>query len=94
MSEAYVDPQKLTAFAEELHSTNSLITSRIAELAGRVAKLGASWRDPQFDEFRSRMVRTQQHLELFSNEVRRAVAQLRIDAEAAREVQRVNMPNR
>lgn len=94
MSDVYVDPQKLDAFATELRSTNELVTKRMDELSNLVAKLGASWRDPQFGEFRGRMMKTKAHLELFSVEVKRAVAQLQIDAEAAREYQRVDLPNR
>jgi uncharacterized protein YukE len=94
MSNVHVDPQKLDAFATELRTMNEVVTKRMDELSNLVGKLGESWRDAQFGEFRTRMVKTKAHLQLFSVEAKRAIAQLQIDAEAARELQRLEMPDR
>jgi len=90
-STAYVDPEKLREFAQELRAYATFIDNSMAQVRSDLAQLGQTWRDHEYAAFREALVRTQRLLKQFAEDTRRTEALLVRDAEAAK-ASRIPLP--
>lgn len=90
-SAAYVDPEKLQEFAQQLKAYATFIDNSMAQVRSDLGQLGESWRDHEYEAFREALVRTQRLLKEFAEETRRTEALLVRDAEAAK-ASRIRLP--
>lgn len=90
MSElAYVDPQKVRHFADDLQAVLNDYRRAMEMLEGQLGRLSASWRDDQFDTF-AREVRTTRRILLeFVDEGMKARLVMLDDAELAEAAQKI-----
>lgn len=88
---AHVDPVKLVDFADKLSKTLGNYQKALDVLSARLASLGRSWRDEQYQEFCREVATTRRIIEEFIREGQAARQNLLQDAEKARAYQAINL---
>jgi len=91
MAQAYVDPEKLRDFANQLKSFAGNIEHIMDLLKGAMGRLGESWRDQEYMKFAQQYMAAQQLLSRFVEETRKTAPLLERDAQAIEEYQRYHL---
>jgi uncharacterized protein YukE len=86
-SQIHVDPEKLRSFADGLTSFVDVVEEQINTLKRNVSHLGDTWRDQEFERFKSEFESAQHFLSQFAEEARQTVPSLKQDAEKIQEYQ-------
>jgi uncharacterized protein YukE len=89
--QAYVDPEKLREFADDLSSLARRIRELDKEFESELARLGQTFRDAEYDRFKAHFLTSQQKLARFVDEVQIVVPKLRQDAEDVAASRRVRL---
>jgi hypothetical protein len=89
MSQAYVDPEELRAFAGKLKSFAEFVDGQANSITTDLGRLGETWRDQEYEDFVKYFNRTKQLLRKFTDEAKRAVPLLERDANLAEEFLRL-----
>jgi hypothetical protein len=85
MSQVYVDPQQLRAFASKLKSFAEFVDGQANSITTDLGRLGETWRDQEYDDFIEYFNRAKQMLRKFTEETNRTVPLLERDADLAEE---------
>ena len=85
------DPEKLRGFAGDLKKFNETILQTIDKLNRETNRLGNSWRDQEFEKFRSNFIPTVQALKEFTGESEKLIPKLRKHADSIEEYQKKNI---
>ena len=91
MPQAYVDPQSLRQFADELRQFNEFIEEILADLNQKINRLGQTWRDQEYEKFMRIFQGTKRLLESFSAEADAIIPQLENEAELAEKFHKIQM---
>lgn len=91
MSQIRQDPQKIREFCSELNSHVMYWGNSVMALENYTARLGSSWRDEQFEEFRLEVIRLRRSLDGFCDQTRQAIALLIEDAEKLEKLQNIKV---
>ena len=91
MPQAYVDPQSLRQFADELRQFNEFIEETLADLNQKINRLGQTWRDQEYEKFMRVFQGTKRLLESFSVEASAIIPQLENEAELAEKFHKIQM---
>jgi hypothetical protein len=86
----HVDPDRLRLLAEELSMFSNDIKVELQVLDLGVSKLGATWKDEGYEEFRNAIQPIRRVLDTFHQEIVRTKPRLLEDAEAIRQYQRLH----
>ena len=90
-SQASVDPEGLRQLAGDLSRLASTIHELGQDLDNKLARLGETFRDEHYHEFRSVVLGSSQMLTAFADEVRTLAPKLRQDAEDIAASQRIRL---
>lgn len=88
MSEAFVQPEKLRAFANQLRGYAELTGNCMGTLNTQLQRLGSSWRDQEYDRFEQEFQKTKAQLVALQAEIQKLVPELESDAQKADEIHR------
>lgn len=89
MSQVYVDPEELRAFASKLKSFAEFVDGQANSITTDLGRLGETWRDQEYEDFVKYFNRTKQLLRKFTDEAKRTVPLLERDANLAEEFLRL-----
>ena len=81
MQQIRQDPQKLRDFCDQLNSHASYWQSSIGQLETYMSRLGQTWQDEQFNEFRQEVTQLKSSLDEFAAVTRTTISELLQDAE-------------
>lgn len=87
-NQACVDPESLLALAGDLSNLANKIEEMDSDLQNALAKLGATFRDEHYEQFRARFLGSRQKLGSFVEVLRDLTPKLRQDAEDVSAAQR------
>ena len=93
-TQAHVDPESLRKFAEQLAQFADFVTEMDQKMTVELAGLAESCADAGFDDFRDHFHQSRQKLHAFVNEARKAVPDLKKDAELAEIAQGIRSDGR
>ncbi len=93
MRKAFIEPERLRKFAADLGRFRSDINDLTSRLSGNLNRLGDSWQDDGYREFKEHLERTKQRLSKFSDIVEQTLPKLERDAHAAEEIHKGGIPN-
>jgi hypothetical protein len=79
----HVDPARLRAFSEQILQTLGSYRRSLQQLDTTLGRLGRSWRDEQYTQFRAEVINTRQTIEEFINKANVAREHMLDDAKAA-----------
>lgn len=88
MSEAFVDPDRLRAFAHSLVAYSDHTGTSLARLQTQLQRLGSTWRDQEYERFVQEFQKTKTQLATLQAEVDKLVPVLATDAEKADAIHR------
>jgi uncharacterized protein YukE len=80
-TKAHNDPEVLREFAQQLAQFSDFVAEMDLKVASELAILADSCADPGFNDFQERFHQSRQKLHSFVNEARKAVPDLKKDAE-------------
>lgn len=89
-SDIHVDPDRLRLLAEELGMFSGDIETELKTLDLALNKLGGTWRDEGYQNFKNAIQPLRRVLDRFHEEIVRTKPGLLADAEAVRTYQRLN----
>lgn len=82
------DPEAIREFAEELTAMIIFLNGRLADLSSNIARLGRSWQDEQYVQFKMDSDRTSAKLAAYLEDLIKIRTQIQGDLEAAEAYQR------
>lgn len=82
------DPEAIREFAEELTTMIIFLNGRLADLSSNIARLGRSWQDEQYVQFKMDADRTSAKLAAYLDDLKMIRTQIQADLEAAQAYQR------
>lgn len=88
--QSHADPDAIERFAESLSGYSARLEEFEYRLEANVSRLGLSFSDEKYEEFRDLIARDRDLLRRFQNEVIRVVPLLKKDAERLRLAQRLS----
>ncbi|HSW29030.1 MAG TPA: WXG100 family type VII secretion target [Longimicrobiales bacterium] len=88
MAEAFVDPDRLRLFSEVLVAYSGHTGDCMGRLQAQLQRLGASWRDQEYDRFAQEFRKTKAQLATLQEEIDKIVPILKSDAERADAIHR------
>lgn len=91
MPQVVHDPQKLRDFCRDLENHVKFWRTSISALDSYTSRLGKTWRDPHFEEFRQEVLKLRASLDRFSGETRQVTNELIRDAERLETYQRLKL---
>lgn len=91
-SEIHVDPDRLCAIAEELSMFSNDMKTELTLLDGALAKLGRTWQDQEYANFKCSIQPLRKILDQFQVEIARSKPEMLADAEAIRAYRRLERP--
>ena len=80
-NQAHADPDRLRSFASELSLLATNIQDLNKDMERELVRLGNTWRDDEYDKFRSHFLNSRQKLTAFVEELRRNAPKIIQDAE-------------
>lgn len=90
-NQAYVDPERLRVLSSELTSFAGKIEQMDGDLRGALAHLGRTFRDAEYDKFKSHYTSSSEKLRSFVEVIRRLTPRIDQDVEALLASQRVRL---
>lgn len=93
MQKVYIEPERLRKFAGDLGNFKNNINELTSRLNGNLNRLGESWQDDGYREFKEHFERTKQRIRKFSDIVEQTLPKLERDAHAAEEIHKGSIPN-
>jgi uncharacterized protein YukE len=88
VSEAFVHPETLRAFANQLRGYAELTGNCMGTLNTQIQRLGSTWRDQEYDRFVQEFQKTKSQLGALQAEIQKLVPELESDAQKADEIHR------
>jgi len=88
VSEAFVHPEKIRAFANQLRGYAEVTGNSMGTLNMQLQRLGSSWRDQEYDRFVQEFQKTKAQLGALQAEIQKLVPELESDAQKADEIHR------
>lgn len=92
MSQIHNDSDRLRAFAIQLQEFGAAVDDQLNALRGAMSRLGRTWKDDDYSEFKAEFVMTQQRVRQFIEETRAVTPKLTRDADKLDEYGRVHVP--
>lgn len=93
MNKVYIEPERLRKFSSDLGNFRNGVNELTNRLNGNISRLGESWQDDGFRQFKEHFERTKQRLRKFSDIVEQTIPKLERDANAAEEIHKGGIPN-
>ena len=90
-TQMHTNPEQVRRFAADLGRFADRLGALDQRMACELSRLGDTFRDEGFDEFRAHFHRSQQDLRRFVDEVQNVIPNLQADASAAEAYQRVRL---
>lgn len=90
-SPAHIDPEQVLRFAQALDKFATRVANHDQNVASRMARLGASFRDQDYVAFRERFLHSRKLLQKFTVEAKKHVSMLKTDVSAIQSSQRINL---
>ena len=88
MVQIHVDPEKLRNFSGDLSKFIDVINNYFNDLSRELNRLGASWQDQEYERFIREFEPTRHKLKEFSEEARKLIPKLEMDASAIEDFQK------
>ena len=88
MSQAFVNPERLRAFARAARGYGEQTGESMARLDAQIQRLGNTWRDQEYSRFTQEFRRARTQLAALKAEIDKFIPMLEADATAAENIHR------
>jgi uncharacterized protein YukE len=88
MSQAFVNPERLRAFAQGARGFGEQTGESMGRLEAQIQRLGNTWRDQEYQRFTQEFHKVKAQLAVLRGEIDKLVPVLEADAKAAENIHR------